>query len=111
MDRTWLVRSLVVAALFLAVGALGAAAQTTHLVVQKGKKFSPSEVVVQVGDTVVFRNDDRVVHNVFTASAGFEFNLKRQPPGSLNAVAFAQAGTAEVRCAIHPTMKLKITVK
>ncbi len=111
MDRTSLLRGLVVTALFLMVGALGAAAQTTHLVTQKGKRFSPSELVVQAGDTVAFRNDDRVVHNVFTASVGFEFNLKRQLPGAGTGVAFAQAGTVEVRCAIHPTMKLKITVK
>ena len=111
MDRRLWLRGLVAAVLTLAVGAAGAAGQTTHQVAQKGKRFAPSELVVQAGDTVAFRNDDAVVHNVFTASAGFEFNLKRQPPGSSGLATFAEPGTVQVRCAIHPTMKLKITVK
>jgi plastocyanin len=58
----------------------------------------------------VFRNDDAVVHNVFSSDAAFRFNLRAQAPGASTAVAFDQPGTFHVRCAIHPNMKLDVTV-
>jgi plastocyanin len=107
-------RTLVVAVFVLALGtagAAGAAAQTSHTVTQKGKKFSPNKLTVQPGDSVLFVNDDPVVHNVFSETPGFEFNLKRQPAGASAGVPFTRVGVAEIRCAIHPSMKLTITVR
>lgn len=77
---------------------------------QKNRTFSTSEVTVAVGEPVTFVNDDVVVHNVFSASPGHEFNLKTQKPGAKADIAFDKEGTVEVRCAIHPTMKLRIHV-
>ena len=82
-----------------------------HTIVQKGKAFAPGSLEVKKGDTVIFTNDDDVVHNVFTASSAFRFNLKAQPPGASTTVSFTEAGAFEVRCAIHPTMKLAVQVK
>jgi plastocyanin len=104
-------RAFVVAYVLLAWAAPPAAGQATHEVSQKDKKFVPSKLVVQRGDTVAFANNDPVVHNVFSETPGFEFNLKRQPPGMSQAVPFGRAGVAEIRCAIHPSMKLTITVR
>ena len=39
-----------------------------------------------------------------------EFDLRRQAPGSSSTVPFAKAGQGEVRCSIHPKMKLIVTV-
>jgi plastocyanin len=105
-----LFEAVVVVSLFVAAG-FPLAAQTTHTVSQKGKKFTPARLAVHPGDSVEFVNRDQVVHNIFTSSPGFEFNLKRQPPGSSGRVAFEQPGKVEIRCAIHPTMKLTITVE
>ncbi len=79
------------------------------LVTQKDKAFSATEITVKTTDSVVFRNDDSVAHNVFSKDAAF--NLKIQPPGDKKAVSFDKPGTYQVRCAIHPKMVLTVTVK
>src|SRR5690242_4772789 len=104
-------RSLVVAAALLVFAVGSAAAQSRFVVHQEGKQFVPAKLTVQKGDTVVFQNDDAVVHNVFSETPGFEFNLKRQPAGASSSTRFSRAGVAEIRCAIHPGMKLSITVR
>jgi len=91
-------------------GVLSAASARTHTVTQKDKLFGAATLTVAVGDTIVFRNDDDVVHNVFTSSPDFKFNLRSQAPGTSAAVAFDTPGAHSVRCAIHPTMKLSVTV-
>jgi plastocyanin len=104
-------RALVILAVALVAVAVPARAQQRYEVTQRDKKFGPSKLTVQRGDTVVFTNNDPVVHNVFSETPGFEFNLKRQAPGASAATTFRREGVAEVRCAIHPSMKLTITVK
>ena len=86
------------------------AAGEKHVVTQKGKSFSVSEIHVKVGDVVEFKNDDDVSHNVFSVSKIQPFNTKMQTPGSEAAVTFTTPGTVDVRCAIHPGMKLVIQV-
>ncbi len=81
-----------------------------HVASQKGKAFSTTELHVKVGDTVEFKNDDEVSHNVFSVSKVQPFNTKMQTPGAETSVTFASEGTVEVRCAIHPGMKLIIQV-
>ena len=88
-----------------------ASGQAAHSVSQKAKKFSVETLTVKPGEKVVFANEDDIIHNVFSTSKGFEFNLSAQKPGMSTEQAFAAEGTAEVRCAFHPTMKLTITVK
>ena len=87
------------------------AVAVSHAISQKGKTFSKTALTVHAGDEIVFANDDNVVHNVFSGSAGLAFNLKAQQPGTSASVTLAKSGTAEVRCAFHPTMKLTITVQ
>ena len=94
----------------LALASAGAWAAASHTVSQKDKSFSAAEMVVKVGDSVEFKNDDDVSHNVFSVSKEQPFNTKVQKPGTSAAVTFATEGTIEVRCAIHPGMKLLIKV-
>jgi plastocyanin len=83
----------------------------TLLIEQKNKEFSEKEITIKVGETVTFKNSDTVSHNVFSNSSCCKFNLKTQAPGESHKVKFENEGTVEVRCAIHPTMKLIIHVK
>ncbi|MDO9237485.1 MAG: plastocyanin/azurin family copper-binding protein [Aquabacterium sp.] len=80
-------------------------------VAQKGKAFSVPSLSIKVGDKVSFRNDDPFAHNVFTLSDPMQFDLGTYPQGQAKSVSFAKAGLYEVECAIHPEMKLLITVK
>jgi plastocyanin len=45
-----------------------------------------------------------------STSPGNEFNLGSLKPGTATPVTFAEAGEATVICAIHPRMKMKVTV-
>lgn len=98
--------------LALAIVALGVTpALRQHVVVQKDKQFTTTQLRVAVGDSVRFVNDDVVTHNVFSSTEGFRFNLKRQPPGTAASVSFMTRGTAQIRCVIHPGMKLTVVVE
>lgn len=83
----------------------------THTITQAGKQFSKTELTVNRGDTVTFTNDDTVTHNVLAKGGAKEFNTGSLKPGESREVTFDTAGTAAVRCAIHPLMKLNVTVK
>ncbi len=71
------------------------------------KKYSFSELKIKAGDTVQFVNSDSVKHNVFLEDT---FNFV-QPPGAKDKQQFKKAGSYNVRCAIHPKMKIKINVE
>lgn len=101
---------LLAASLSLVAGFTGARA-ADHVISQRSRQFSQSALTVRPGAAVTFRNDDEVIHNVFSNTPGFEFNLRSQRPGTAAAVPFRQRGTAQVRCAFHPQMRLVVTVR
>ena len=83
----------------------------SHRIEQKNREFSTVENTIKPGEQIEFCNADDVTHNVFSKSAVNAFNLKTQKPGSTSVVEFNQVGITEVRCAIHPAMKLIVHVK
>ena len=92
--------------------AAGSGAQAADVVIsQKDKAFQPAEVTIRPGDTLVFKNDDPVNHNVFSQTKGLDFVIKSQKPGESGSVTLTGEGTTEVRCAFHPAMKLQVTVR
>lgn len=99
------------------LAALGSLAMTSipsgrsHLVWQKDKQFPFPELEVAVGDTVVFSNEDEIIHNVFSTTEGQRFNVRRQLPGSMTPVLFTRKGTVLIRCAFHSTMRLSVIVR
>ena len=100
----------------LLVGAALLAAPQAHAgeisVSQKDKTFAPESVSVKVGDTVKFLNDDDVTHNVIAKSpAGDSKNNGAQKPGETVSVVFDKPGDHEVRCGIHPKMKMTVKVQ
>jgi len=80
-------------------------------VAQKNKQFSIKALKVKVGDSVSFKNEDPFVHNIFSLSDTKSFDLGSYPQGQSKSVTFDKPGTVEVECAIHPDMKLTITVE
>jgi plastocyanin len=89
----------------------GAAFCADSVVDQKERKISQSAVTIKPGDTITFQNSDEVAHNVFSVTPNLEFEIRRQSPGEKSTIAFAKEGVVEVRCSIHPRMKLVVTVK
>lgn len=77
---------------------------------QKGKAFSPRLLVVPVGSTVDFPNEDLIFHNVFSLSTPAPFDLGLYRAGASKSRTFAQAGLYRVFCNIHPQMTALIAV-
>ena len=71
---------------------------------QRNLSFSPRVLVVPVGTTVDFPNNDRVFHNVFSFRDGKRFDLGLYPVGALRRVRFDQPGLSRIFCNIHPNM-------
>ena len=99
-------------AALLAVALLPFAAHAAQEVVvaQKNKAFSTAALTIHVGDKVSFRNDDAFVHNVFSLTDEMPFDLGTAPQGQAKSIAFTKPGKFEIECAIHPEMKLIVTV-
>ena len=78
----------------------------TVVVSQKGAKFSPTLVVVSVGQGVVFRNDEGrpIEHNVFSRSPVKQFDLGLFPPNEERLVTFDSPGAVRIYCSIHRYM-------
>jgi plastocyanin len=80
-------------------------------ITMKGKSFTPRVLVIGVGTTVDFPNEDPIFHNVFSVSGENRFDLdlyKRPKSGSWT---FEHPGLARVYCNIHPQMSAVILVR
>jgi plastocyanin len=97
--------------LFAGLAASAPALAANHDIIEKDKKFSESEITVKVGDTITFKNQDDLVHNVKSTSAGNEFELPKQNPGKEDTATMKTPGEVKITCAIHPKMKLLVNVK
>ena len=97
----------------IGAGIIGAghAAAGEYVISQKKRKFTPAMLVAKVGDKVVYLNDDRFAHNLFSNTPGHEFDVRKQMPGDRHTITLDRKGVFEVRCAIHPRMRMKITVE
>lgn len=82
-----------------------------HTIKQEDREFSQTEITIKPGDSLVFTNGDSVTHNVFSKSTVNAFDIRVQKPGEATKIDFNQAGDTEVRCAIHPRMKILVHVQ
>jgi len=81
-----------------------------HSISQKGRAFSESAITIKKGETITFVNDDNIAHNIMSTTTGNEFNLGSQAPGASSPLTLGNAGEVAVVCAIHPRMKMTVTV-
>ena len=91
----------VVAALVLVAGAHGAA--DGREVEIPGRHFAPGELDALVGETVTWRNSDRVTHTV--TSDDDLFDSGHLGSGASFARAFTQPGTYAYHCRLHRAMR------
>jgi plastocyanin len=80
------------------------------IVKQEAKRFDADRLAIRPGDKIVFQNHDEITHNIYSATKGNEFNINVQRPGASTGVTFWNEGEVEVRCAIHPKMKVIISI-
>lgn len=86
------------------------AASDEIVVTQQDKKFSVTLLHAKVGDTIVFKNNDPYVHNIFSLSDPQSFDLGTFGKGEVRKLVLTTPGELEIECAVHPSMKLTIEV-
>jgi plastocyanin len=77
---------------------------------QHDLQFSPRVTVVVRGTTIAFPNDDKVFHNVFSASRAARFDLGLYRSGGVKSVELKREGVVDVFCNIHPEMSSRVLV-
>lgn len=89
--------------------AISKAEPQTHTVYIKGFRFVPDTLTVNVGDTVVWINEDKVSH---TATAeGKSFDSKNIPNGTSWRYLADKKGSYPYICIPHPMMRGKLIVQ
>lgn len=79
---------------------------------QKQRKFSPLTPKLNVGDTLIFVNDDIENHNIqLTKNSKIIEQVSVQKTGQWDRLKINDVGEYEIKCAIHPQMKMKLSVK
>ena len=93
----------------------GAKGRITHsanpTMTMKGKAFVPRVVVVPVGGTVEFPNQDPIFHNVFSVSGENRFDLELYKRPKSGHWTFQHPGLVRVYCNIHPQMSAVVLVR
>jgi plastocyanin len=79
-------------------------------IVQKGKRFETRLLVVEVGSTVDFPNQDPFFHNVFSYYDGKRFDLGLYEAGATRSVQFTKPGVCYIFCNIHSQMSAVVVV-
>jgi plastocyanin len=103
--------ALAAAAAVLLLTAAGVRAASTS-VDQSGQQFSEKSLSLKVGDVLVFNNKDDVSHNITVVDDDDDAaDLGLQKPGQNLSYTFDKSGRFKVRCSIHPSMKMNVTVK
>lgn len=87
-----------------------AAPEQPFVVTTAGKEFSPRNLVVPVGSTVLFPNEDNILHNVFSVSGGNRFDLGLYRRGDGKSTTFRHPGIVRVFCNVHHDMVAHIVV-
>lgn len=74
--------------------------------------FAPASVTINAGDSVRFTNSDRIAHNVTIVNpdgTSVDKGMDAYMVGIV--VPFPKSGVYQVRCRIHPMMRMTVTVK
>ena len=95
---------------FAPSGASPAPAPIRAEMVTRKKEFTPHVLVVPVGSTVVFPNQDPILHNVFSVSGENKFDLGLVGKGPGRSVRFRGAGLVRVFCNVHHSMVAYVLV-
>jgi plastocyanin len=74
------------------------------------KVFVPRSLPILVGSQVRFPNEDPILHNAFSTSAGNAFDTGLYGAGDGETVRFAQAGLVRVYCNVHQAMAAHVLV-
>ena len=81
----------------------------THTVTVDAVRFSPAELTVKVGDSIVWINKDIVAHTATTLKPGFDSETIK--PGKSWRHTVKRKGEFPYTCSFHPLMNAVLRVK
>jgi plastocyanin len=92
---------------------VAAESASTITVRQHGLTFTQNSASLSRGDRIVFTNDDDVIHNIHVFGPGGDdsTDLGLQKPGATLSYRFDRAGAYRVRCNIHPSVRMAVSVR
>jgi plastocyanin len=98
---------------FLSGIIVAAEAATTLTVGQHGLVFTQNAASLARGDRIIFTNEDDVIHNINIFGPGNDesTDLGLQKPDATLTYRFDKAGAYRVRCNIHPSVRMAVTVR
>lgn len=79
-------------------------------IAMRGKAFQPHLVVIPVGSSVAFPNEDPILHNAFSVSGENRFDLELYKRPQTRSQTFEKPGVVRVYCNIHPQMSAVVLV-
>jgi plastocyanin len=94
--------------LLLLLPCAASAADSSRIISQKGRAFRPGEVTIARDQSLTFTNEDSFIHQIYVDGL---FDSDEKSPGEVLNETFPRTGTFQVRCHIHPTMRLIVHVK
>lgn len=92
--------------LWLATGLAPLYGETIHIEIAK-LAYAPADAAAHVGDTVVWDNEDFVVHTATARDKQWDVTIPAKGTGSL---ILKNPGSIDYYCRFHPNMKGHITV-
>ena len=111
MRSLFLRRTCSTAATICAACAVGASSASPSVEIsQRDRRFTPDTVTLAPNEVLRILNDDRFIHHVFFNTDSRSYDSGDQRPGQSVDLRFPAAGVYQVQCAIHPKMKLTVTV-
>lgn len=89
---------------------LKAPTTTNHSISITDYMFSPSQLIIKVGDTVIWRDNGATIHTV-TSDSGNELSSPTLSSNQVYSHTFNAIGTYNYHCSIHPSMTGTIIVQ
>lgn len=99
-----------IATLMFALAVAPGALAGEHTVIIKDRELNPENVTAKVGDILVFRNEDEIVHSLYSMTPGHKFRFGEQPPGQIRKVQLDAPGEMTVRCHIHTIIRMGVVI-
>lgn len=93
----------------LGLSAAALAQSAMPVIGQKDRSFSQASLDLRAGGSIRFVNDDSVAHNIVVRDPGGATRTSPlQRPGEQTDIGFAAAGEYDIRCALHPRMRMAV---
>ena len=95
----------------MAITATARSGDTGVVVTQRDRAFSTPELTVARGTVLHFTNEDEFPHQINANGPEVDLSSGLQGTGEVVDLLLPAAGVTEVRCGIHPRMRLTVRVQ